>query len=108
MSFQKYKINSYCVAQKHYSGTKNVVGEITFNKKNGKEMKLLFGQSSIWNRKKSMIVSDNTVQAESFGDFVKNSGEKGLKVAKNMAKHVLKKPGRALNIIATFVTAAAS
>ena len=34
MSFQKYKTNSYCVGQKHYTGKKNIVGEITLNKKN--------------------------------------------------------------------------
>ena len=34
MSFQKFKTNSYCVGQKHYSGTKNIAGEITINKKN--------------------------------------------------------------------------
>ena len=33
MGFQKYKTNSYCVGQKHYSGLKNINGEITFNKK---------------------------------------------------------------------------
>ena len=33
MSFKKFKSDSYCVGQKHYSGTKNIVGEITFNKK---------------------------------------------------------------------------
>ena len=52
MSFQKYKTSSYCVRQKHYSGTKNIVGEITLNKKLGREIKLLVGQCSICNRKK--------------------------------------------------------
>ena len=52
MSFQKFKTNSYCVGQKHYSGTKNFVGEITVNKKTGREIKLLVGQCSICNRKK--------------------------------------------------------
>ena len=33
MSFQKIKNNSFCVGQKRYSGTKNIVGEITINKK---------------------------------------------------------------------------
>ena len=63
MSFQKYKTNSYCVGQKQYSGTKNIVDEITLNKKTGREIKLLVGQCSICNRKKSMIVSDNTTKA---------------------------------------------
>ena len=33
MSFQKYKSNSYCVGKLHYSGTKNIVGGVTFKKK---------------------------------------------------------------------------
>ena len=71
MSFQKFRTNSFCVGQKHYSGTKNFVGEITLNKKTGRENKLLVGQCSIRNRKKSMIVSDNTIKAEELGDFSK-------------------------------------
>ena len=34
MSFQKFRTNSYCVCSKHYSGSKNIAGEITNNKKN--------------------------------------------------------------------------
>ena len=64
MSFQKFKINSFCVGQNHYSGTKNIAGEITINKKTGREIKLLVGQFSICKRKKSMILSDNTIKAE--------------------------------------------
>ena len=56
MSFQKFKTNSYCVGQKHYSGTKNIIAEITLNKNTGRENKLLVGQCSICNRKKSMIL----------------------------------------------------
>ena len=38
MSFQKFKTDSFCVGQqKHYSATKNIVGEITFNKKTGRD-----------------------------------------------------------------------
>ena len=74
MSFQKFKTNSYCVGQKHYSGTKNIAGEITINEKTGREIKLLVGKCVICNKKKSMIVSDNTVQAEGIGDFFKNLG----------------------------------
>ena len=64
MSFQKLETYSYCVGQKHYSATKNIVGDITFNEKNGKEIKLRVGQFTICNRKKSMIVSDNTIVAQ--------------------------------------------
>ena len=52
MNSQKFKTNSYCVGGKHDSDTKNIAGEITINKKTGREIKLLVGQCSICNRKK--------------------------------------------------------
>ena len=52
MNSQKFKTNSYCVGGKHYSGTKNIVGEITINKKTGKKVEFLVGKCSICNRKK--------------------------------------------------------
>ena len=51
MSSQKYKADSYCVGGKHRSGTKTIVGEITFNKKTGEGIKLLVGQCSVCNKK---------------------------------------------------------
>ena len=108
MNSQKFKTNSYCVGHKGFSGTKNIAGEITFNKKTGKEIKLLVGKCAICNRKKSMIVSDNTIQAEGLGDFFKILGKKGLNVSKKMAKNVLSNPGRALDLTAKIATAAAS
>ena len=91
MSFQKFKANSYCIVQKHYSGTKNNVGDITLIKKNGRGINLLFGQCSICNRKNSMIVSDNTIQAERLGSFFKNLGKISAKAGKKLATNVLKK-----------------
>ena len=108
MSFQKYKTNSYCVGQKHYSGTKDIAGEITLNKKTGKEIKLLVGKCVVCSRKKSMIVSDNTIKAEGLGDFFKNLGKTSVKVGKKLAKNVLSNPSRALDITANIATAAAS
>ena len=107
MSFQKFKTNSYCLGHRHYSGTKNITGEIAYNKKTGREIKLLVGKCIICDRKKSMIVSDNTIQAEGLGDFFKNLGKKGLNVSKKMAKNVLKNPSRALDFTANIATAAA-
>ena len=52
MNSQNFKTNSYCVGGKHYSGTKNIAGEITINKKTGKEVKLLVGKCVICDRKK--------------------------------------------------------
>ena len=57
---------------------------------------------------KSLTVSDNTIQAEGLGDFFKKLGKKGLNVSKEMAKNVLKNPGRALEIGATVGSAFAS
>ena len=74
MNSQNIKSHSYCVGGKHRSGTKNITGEITFNKKTGKVIKLLVGKTVICDRTKSMIVSDNTIQAEFLGDFFKNLG----------------------------------
>ena len=58
--------------------------------------------------KKSVIVSDNTRQAEGLGDFFKNLGKKGLNVSEKMAKNVLSNPGRALDLTAKIATAAVS
>ena len=38
MSFQKFKSDSYCVGGRHKSGTKNIVREITFDKKTIKRL----------------------------------------------------------------------
>ena len=108
MNSQKFKSDSYCVGGKHRSGTKNITGEMTVNKKTGKQNKLLVGKCVICDRKKSMIVSDNTIQAEGLGDFFKNLGKKGLNASKKMAKNVINNPGRALDLTAKIATAAAS
>ena len=55
-----------------------------------------------------MTVSDDTIKAESLGDFFKNIAKKGLNVSKKMAKNVLSKRGRALDLTAKIATAAAS
>ena len=106
MNSQKFKTNSYCVGGKHYSGTKNITGEITVNKKTGKQIRLLVGKCVICDRKKSMIVSDNTIQAEGLGDFFKNLGKVSSKAAKKLAKNELKNPSRLLEIGANVATAA--
>ena len=108
MSFQKFKSESYCVGGRHKSATKNIVGDITTNKKSGKEVKLLVGKCAICNRKKTMIVSDNVIQAEGLGDFLKNLGKISAKAGKKLAKNVLSNPGRALDLTAKIATAAAS
>ena len=79
----KFETNSYCVGGKHHSETTNISGEITVNKKTGREIKLLVGKCVVCNRKKSMIVSDNTIKAEGLGSFFKNLGKYLLKLVKN-------------------------
>ena len=108
MSFNKFKTGGYCVGGRHKSGTKNIVGEITINKKTGREVKLLVGKCVICNRKKTMIVSDNVIQAEGLGDFFKNLGKISAKAGKKLAKNVLSNPGRALDLTAKIATAAAT
>ena len=108
MNSQKFKSDSYCVGGKHRSSTKNIPGEITFNKKTGKEIKLLVGKCVICGRKKSMIVSDNTIQAEGLGDFFKKLGKVSGKAAKKLATNALKNPARFLEIGANVAAATAS
>ena len=87
---------------------KNIVGEITFNKKTGRDISLLVEQRSICNGKKSVIVSDNTIKAEGLGNFFKNLGKRGLNVSKKIAENDLSNPMRALVITANISTADAS
>ena len=77
-------------------------------KKTSKDTKLLVGKCVICNRKKSMIVSDNTIKAEGLGSFFKNLGKVSSKAGKKLATNVLKNPGRALEIGANIATAAAT
>ena len=108
MSFQKFKTNSYCLGQRHYSGTKNITGEIAYNKKTGKDIKLLVGKCVICDKRKSMIVSDIVIQAESLGDFFKNLEKVSSKAAKKLAKNALKNPSRFLGVGANIATATAT
>ena len=58
--------------------------------------------------KKTMIVSDNTIQAEGLGSFFKNLGKISSKAGKKLATNVLKNPSRALDLTAKIATAAAT
>ena len=55
-------------------------------------------------KKISLIVSDQTIQAEGIGDFFRGVG----KAAKSVGKKILNNPGRALELAANIGTAAAS
>ena len=107
MNSRKFATDSYCVGGRHRSGTKDITGELTVNKKTGKDTKLLVGKCVICNRK-SMIVSDNTIKAEGLGDFFKNLGRVSSKAAKKLATNALKNPARFLEIGANVARAAVS
>ena len=94
MSFNKFKNNSYCVGGKHYSATTNIRGDITVNEKTGISVKLLRATCSTCKRNKSLIVSDQTIQAEGLGDFFKHLGS----ADKIVGKKILNNPGRALEL----------
>ena len=73
-----------------------------------KGSKVLIGYCSICNRKKSLTVSDNTIQAEGFCIFFKTLGESAVKVGKILAKNVFLNTSRAVDFTENFATAAAS
>ena len=56
--------------------------------------------------KKSVTVSDNTIQAEGLSCFFKNLGRISAKAGKKLLTNVLKNPGRALEITSNIATAA--
>ena len=66
MSFQKFQSDSFCVRGRHRSSTSKIYGGIT-----SKDSEVLNGYCSFWNRKNSMTVSDNVIQAEGLGSFFK-------------------------------------
>ena len=108
LSSRKFKTNSYCVGGRHHSSTTNITGDITINKKTGKEVKLLIGRCSICKRKKSMVVSDNVIRAEGLGNFFKTLGKNRLNLSKKWQKNALSNPGRALDLTAIIATVANS
>ena len=71
MSSKKFESDSYCVGGRHRSATVKFYGDST-----SKGSKLLIGYCSKCNRKKSMTVRYNTIQAEAFSHFFKNLDKK--------------------------------
>ena len=58
-NFNKFKTNSYCVVDRHYSGTNNIRGVVS-----AKGTKILKGNHVKCKRSKSMTLSDATIEAE--------------------------------------------
>ena len=102
MTFQKIKSDSFCVGVRHKSATTKIYGDIT-----SEGSKVLIGYCSICNTKKSVTVSDNTIQAERLGNFFKSLGKSSVKVRKKLDKNVLSNQSRALDITTNIATAAA-
>ena len=101
MSFNKLENDSYCVGGRHRSATIKIYGDIT-----SKGSKVLIGYCSVCNRKKSMTVSDITIEAEGLGSFFKNLGKISAEAGKKLAKNVISNPGRALDLTAKIAAAA--
>ena len=84
MSFQKFKTDSYCVGGRHRYSTKNNFGDTI-----SEGSKVVIGYCSVCKRKKSMTVSDNTIEAKGVRGLFKNLGKKGVNVSKKMEKQTL-------------------
>ena len=102
MSLQKFDADRFCDGGRHRSTTKNIHGDII-----SKCSEVHIGCCSICERKKSMTVSDNTIQAEGLTSFFKNLGRDADKAGEKIATIVLKNPERALHNTANITTAAA-
>ena len=63
-----------CVGGRHYSQSMKIRGDFTQNE-NGMPVKLLVEMCSICERKKSLIVSDRTIQAVGLGNFFSSLGK---------------------------------
>ena len=59
---------------------------------------MLVGKCVVCSKRKSMVVSENTIQAEGLGDFFKKLGKVSGKTAKKLATNALKNPSRFLEI----------
>ena len=70
MTFQKFQTDSYFVGGRHRSATVKIYGDMT-----PKGSKVLIGYCSVCNRKKSMIVTDNTIKAKGLSSFFQKFGK---------------------------------
>ena len=63
MSFQKFKTNFFALAKNTTLGQRSLLVRKHL-KKTGREINILVGQCSICNRKKSMVVNDQTITSK--------------------------------------------
>ena len=98
-SFNKFKTHSHCVGGRHYGGTNNKKGVIS-----AKGTKMLKGNCIKCKKKKSMTLSDATIEAEKLKDFFKRVGRATV----NFGKKVVNNPVRALEIASKIGSAPAT
>ena len=83
MSFNKKRSNSYCVGGEHYSATSNLKGILLKIKHTGAPPELLRGTCVTRKRTKSLIVSDQIIQADGLITFFKHLRKSAKNVVKN-------------------------
>ena len=81
--FPKIQIQFICVGGRHHSAIANALGDIT-----SKGRKLLFGQWSKCNGKKSVTTGDNTKAIKVSSEFLRNLGRKGVQVSGERSKRI--------------------
>ena len=91
MSHENFKTIGHCVGGSKQYATNSMEGDIIKT-----AQKLLIGSYVQCDRKKSMIVSDNTKQAEGLGKLFRNLRRSSVKAGKNLAMIKKKSPGKAL------------
>ena len=67
----------------------------------------MVGKCVICDKRKSTVVSDNTIQGEGLGSFFKGLGKNSAKAGKKLETNALKNPARILEIGENVTTAAA-
>ena len=102
MSLQKFKSDSHCVGGRHRSSTINIYGDSTLTVI---KYYWAFVQIQI---KKSMAVSDNTIQAEGLSRFFKSMGMISANAGKKLATNLFKTPSRALQNTSNIATSAST
>ena len=80
-NFNKFKISSYCVGSRHYSGTNNIRGFVT-----AKGTKMSKGYCTKCIRNKSNTISDAAIEAEGLKDSFKSVDKATVNCGKKVAK----------------------
>ena len=103
MSYQKYKIVSFCLGGRHYFSNLSIVGDINIT--SGKS---LFVNCAQCNPEKAITVIDFIIEAKSLGSFFHYSWKKCAKAVKRLATKAMIKPGKGLKMGAKSISEAVS